>query len=102
MALSSVQSASSVARATSCAASVVRSAARTMFSLAARLFSVAIRRLRTIRNRSEAPDLEDAVCVGSRVDFGASGEGAGGEGLLMNPLLLRLPITAIWFGLSSG
>src|SRR5712675_746700 len=83
MALSSVQSASSVTRATSCAASVVRSAARTMFSLAARLFSVAIRRLRTIRNRSEAHDLEDAVCVGSRVDFGASGEGAGGEGLLM-------------------
>src|SRR5260370_38650151 len=32
-----------------------------MFSLAARLFSVAISRLRTIRNRSEPPDLEDAA-----------------------------------------
>src|SRR6266851_2892828 len=62
------------------------SAARTMFSLAARLFSVAISRLRTIRNLSEAPDLcavEDAECAGSRVHFGASGEGAGGEGLLI-------------------
>jgi len=27
--------------------------------------------------------------VGSRVDFGASGEGAGREGLLMDPLLLN-------------